>query len=690
MKHAFHTTLTPEPLLNVPHSFEFERAAQDFYERCFMPLLYHELWESIIDDAKPLISNELFNRDGDIIIQIRRYEPQETQPTHHSEKVIPTTLIFGSYSFDIDFSFTRIFPKLGLGDIVLINIKLPSQQKSFFAIIVHTFDRWPENVEVSSSDKIVKVQSDIVLYTSKKCSDAITKICNPSPREISVTKLSNLTSCRRQISAVFNLPKFEKQTSMLMPDDTDPYFQHINIRNNEHINGDFNENQRDVIRYAIQMFNENNSSHMHLVHGPPGTGKSKTIAGVVITLIPLLKKDQKILLCAPSNNACDELFKRVLDELDPDDKEDKLVRVGREAPLDYNVCEYFLESLTMKRLVQMMRNDEPRINQRVDSIKEGILQSAKVIVSTLNYSANNTLVHMKMRKNVEFIIIDEACQSLEPDCLLPFYFGCSKIILVGDPKQLPPCVLSPAGQRHNLSQSLYTRLYDLISNENVTMLTKQYRMHDEISRFPNEHFYNGNLETDESVMNYWPDYPMEPYYLYNLTYTRHTCPPNGGSSNNKEERIFIKKFCIKLLERLANRQPYVKDVEEFIEIEKRIVVITPYKSQMTKFRERSLEFPRHIEVLTVDSAQGKEKDIVLISCVRSGNSNYGETIGFLSDEHRLNVMLTRARRALYIFGNLTWIAEGSPHWEALVDDATRRQVITTIQNNSQEIALPLP
>jgi senataxin len=208
-------------------------------------------------------------------------------------------------------------------------------------------------------------------------------------------------------------------------------------------------------------------------------------------------------------------------------------------------------------------------------------------------------------------------------------------------------------------------------------------MHEEICQFPSDNFYNNELITDDSVMMYDPNYPLEPYYLYNLIYTKHTCPPNGGSSENKGERIFIKNFCIKLLEYLLGRQ-YVKNNNEFIEMEKRIVIITPYKRQMTKFRERSLEFPRHIEVMTVDSAQGKEKDIVLISCVRSG-----ETIGFLSDQHRLNVMLTRARRALYIFGNLTMLAEQNLHWNALIENAENRQVIDTVRSANEEINLPI-
>ncbi|UJR12657.1 hypothetical protein I4U23_016831 [Adineta vaga] len=682
-------TVTPEPLLTVPLIFDSLQSGLDFdvekgqerYEKCFVPLLYHELWENIKKDVKSLLSSELFNRDGDINIQIIKYES-----TYSSETCIKTTLIFGSYSFETDLSFTRVFPKLGLGDIVLINIKNFGQKQSFFAVIVHVFDQWPENMNTILDKQIINIKSDIVLYVSKKCSNAITKKCNNSQLEVSVLKLSNITSIRRQISAICNLEKFTEQENLLMPTDMDPFFQYDNIPNDlPNIIGDFNDNQINVIKYAIHMFREEKHSHLHLVHGPPGTGKSKTIAGIVIALMPLLKRNKKILLCAPSNNACDELFKRIFNELKLNDRKGKLVRVGREAPLDHDVCEYFLESLIMQQLVRMTQNREAISYQTTDSIKEDILKKAKVIVSTLNYSANNTLLSMKKQQNVEFIIIDEACQSLEADCLLPFYFGCSKIILVGDPKQLPPCVLSPVGQKYNLSQSLYKRLYDLIPSENISMLTKQYRMHKEICHFPNTHFYESQLETDESVMNYWPDYRLEPYYLYDLTYTRHTCPPNGGSSSNKEERNFIKNFCVKLLEHLVDRQPYDESDQEFIEMEKRIVVITPYKAQMNKFRNSKLKFPRHIEVLTVDSAQGKEQDIVLISCVRSG-----ETIGFLSDEHRLNVMLTRAKRALYIFGNLTWLAEQNSHWDALVDDATNRQVITTVRNDSQEITLPFP
>ncbi|CAF1230519.1 unnamed protein product [Adineta steineri] len=313
---ALHHSLTPEPLLTVPSIFGDPQAESDFdvehaqerYEQCFIPLLYHELWENIKHDAKSVVSNNFSNADNNITIEIKKNEPQVAQPTHPSVSPIPTTLIFGSYSFDIDLSFTRTFPKLGLGDIILISINPQGQIQRSFAVVVHVSDRWPANmdtipittdlVEGMKNKNTIKVKSKIVFYTSKKCSDVIAKHCTSvRSNTIPVTKLGNFTSSRRHISAVYNLRTFSKQRT--------------------------------------------------------------------------------------------------------------LVRVGREAPLDHDVCEHFLESQTMQQLVRMMKNREPIIETTVGSVKEGILTKAKVIISTLNYSANSTLLLMKHRKDVDFVIIDE-------------------------------------------------------------------------------------------------------------------------------------------------------------------------------------------------------------------------------------------------------------------------------------------
>jgi hypothetical protein len=254
--------------------------AQQLYENCFVPLLYHELWENIKHDIKSMpIANNFLNIDGDIEIQITEYIRQSTNAPHPTELRVPTTLIHGTYRFQIDLSFTRTFPKLGLCDIVLINIGLQHNRHSFFAIVVHMGDDWPmdpgEITDRSSTDcndkkHIINVNANVVLYTSNKCSEAIKTHCRRLGRQsIPVVKLSNITSSRRHISAIYNLHKFLKQKSLLKPLDIDPYFLDDLIPDVPALPlGNFNDAQTRVIMLAERIFNGND--RLHLVHGPPG------------------------------------------------------------------------------------------------------------------------------------------------------------------------------------------------------------------------------------------------------------------------------------------------------------------------------------------------------------------------------------------------------------------------------------
>jgi hypothetical protein len=266
---------------NSEREFDVE-AAQNLYERCFIPLLYHELWENIKHDIKSMRTfKDLFSTHSDIEIQITGYEPLVTQPTHPSELSIPTTLIFGSYSFQIDLSFTRTIPKLGLCDIVLININPQHGYPSFFAIVVHIDDDYPSDIvcvadtkftDCNDNKHIIEVKSKVVLYASKVCSDMMQEHCRRSGQQtISVIKLTNITSSRRHISAIYNLRKFSKQKSLLMPVDTDPYFRYEDIPNMAAVVlGKFNDDQMRVIAYAEHIFCNKKYDRLHLVHGPPG------------------------------------------------------------------------------------------------------------------------------------------------------------------------------------------------------------------------------------------------------------------------------------------------------------------------------------------------------------------------------------------------------------------------------------
>jgi senataxin len=301
--------------------------------------------------------------------------------------------------------------------------------------------------------------------------------------------------------------------------------------------------------------------------------------------------------------------------------------------------------------------------------------------------------------------------------------------LVGDPLQLPPCVLSDAGKKYGLSQSLYARLYSLFEchpNGPISMLDTQYRMHPDICRFPSDCFYSNRLITDGSVARRMRHFTLQPLYLYNITTSQHTYD-DASSSLNKDEAKLIQIFCQKLIAHLAEQPtPVSSDSEDSeedndddttdassttnssnsahntssntdheetneiqhlqplptndlrsIKIQQRIAVITPYKAQVRLLRSY---LPPYIEIMTVDGSQGKEKDIVILSCVRSGGS-----IGFLDDMNRVNVMLTRSKNALYVFGNLTQLAGQYKTWQAFVDHARANQIICNVNSISVEL-----
>jgi len=310
---------------------------------------------------------------------------------------------------------------------------------------------------------------------------------------------------------------------------------------------------------------------------------------------------------------------------------------------------------------------------------------------------------------------------LEADSLLALRFKCNKLILVGDPLQLPPCVLSDAGKNYGLSRSLYERLYSIFDhypNGPISMLDTQYRMHPKICQFPSEYFYSNRLLTDDSVARRLRHFTLKPLYLYNITSSPHRYD-DATSSLNEGEARFIQAFCQKLIAHLAQQStPVSSDSEDdegdddddessttsssnsthhtdddsdyeqmeemrrlqplpvndprSIEVQQRIAVITPYKAQVRLLRSC---LPPYIEIMTVDSSQGKEKDIVILSCVRSGGN-----IGFLDDMNRLNVMITRSKNALYVFGNLTQLASQHESWQAFVQHARVNRIIYDVKS----------
>lgn len=277
------------------------------------------------------------------------------------------------------------------------------------------------------------------------------------------------------------------------------------------------------------------------------------------------------------------------------------------------------------------------------------------------------------------LFIFKACQSLEADCLNAFRFGCTKIMLVGDPKQLPPTVMSKAGRTGRLDKSLYDRLYKILSASPlspVSMLKVQYRMARDVCQFPSKCFYKNELITPEFVDKRSCTFPLQRFYLYNLAKSTEI-KDRDGSKRNEEEALFVKKLCHLLIDYLQQyRMRNNCSLNLKSEISKSIAILTPYKDQVRCFQ--NLDLPPGIEVMTVDGAQGKEKDIIIYSCVRNNDKH----IGFLNSSRRLNVALTRAREAVYVIGNLKQFASQPENtfWAEMIEDAQ-----TNGRNNIEDV-----
>lgn len=259
------------------------------------------------------------------------------------------------------------------------------------------------------------------------------------------------------------------------------------------------------------------------------------------------------------------------------------------------------------------------------------------------------------------------------DCFIPLRFNSSKLILVGDPRQLPPTVKSDVARKYGLNQSLYDRLYaTLKGSSSITTLMVQYRMHREICSFPNRLFYEGVLRTDSSIDKRMQNFGLKPLYYYNRNGFGET-RNNYGGIQNEEEAICVVHLCCQLIKHLELCR---KKGDCRSDVQKRILIISPYRSQVHLIKQLLEEEDLfNVDVITVDGVQGQENDFVIFSCVRSGNN-----IGFLKDERRLNVALTRAKQALYIIGNLRKISERNRLWKQLVMDAERRNIIFNVQN----------
>ena len=396
-----------------------------------------------------------------------------------------------------------------------------------------------------------------------------------------------------------------------------------------------------------------------VVHGPPGTGKTTTL---VEAIYETLRRENQVLVCAQSNMAVDWISEKLVD------RGINVLRIGNPTKVNDKMLSFTYERRfeshpdypqlwAIRKAIRQLRANRKRgdnsFHQKMERLKEREIElelrirnklfgEARVIASTLVGSANRLLDGMKFGT----LFIDEAAQALEAACWIPIRRA-TRVILAGDHCQLPPTIKSIAAMKGGLDKTLMQRIVEC-KPEAVTLLKMQYRMNEDIMRFSSDWFYNGQVEAAPMV-KYRGILDLDKAIEWKDTsgnaYHEEFVGDNFRRINKEEAQLTL----------LSLAEYFVRIGRQRI-IDERIDVgiISPYRAQVQYLRHLIKKtdfykpFRKIISVNTVDGFQGQERDIIVISMVRSNEEGQ---IGFLRDLRRMNVAITRARMKLIILGD---------------------------------------
>lgn len=590
-----------------------------------------------------------------------------------------------------------------------------------------------------------------VAYRLSSRNNQLMSLLNPGA-DFHAIKITNMTTIEREYAALESLQYYDLLDEVLEAKASPLLNYGDEAINQVMTNYLLNPGQAKAI------MNAKDNDGFILIQGPPGTGKTKTIVAMVGSLltghignkpsvaVPVARPGapanqqapmKKLLVCAPSNAAVDELVLRLkqgvktmsgahhkinvlrlgrsdainaqvkdvtLDELVKASMEaeankngpgstdrDKLHQEAGEIKTQLNDLRPRLESARasddralindLQRQFDVLKRRQGQIGAKIDadkdsgntyareseikrrSVQQKILDGAQVLCATLSGSGHEMFKNL----NVEFetVIIDEAAQCVELSALIPLKYGCTKCILVGDPKQLPPTVLSQSAARFGYDQSLFVRM-QRNHPQNVHLLDTQYRMHPEISAFPSAEFYEGKLYDGDDMgrlrLQPWHQSKLlGPYQFFDVEGVQEKGRKGQSLVNTRELEV-----AMQLYHRFSQDYPNV-------DLKGKVGIITPYKAQLFALRERFANrwgeaIFDQIEFNTTDAFQGRECEIIIFSCVRASPTG---GIGFMTDIRRMNVGLTRAKSSLWILGDSRALRQGE-FWNKLIQDARAR------------------
>ncbi|MCA5004843.1 AAA domain-containing protein [Sphingobacterium bovistauri] len=439
-----------------------------------------------------------------------------------------------------------------------------------------------------------------------------------------------------------------------------------------------NESQNQAITNMLSQ------DRLTILHGPPGTGKTTTLIHGVKALVKERKK--QILVVAPSNTAIDLLTER-LDAIgvhvvrmgNPVRVSDHLLNLTLDAKMNNHTANKEVKNLDKQaRAYQDMAHkykrsfgraereqrkalfdEAKKIRKEIDKIQdyvmEDVLDKAEVITATLVGSNHFSIRNRKY----EIVIIDEAAQALEPACWLPILKG-EKVILAGDHLQLPPTVKSSKDSSKGLYVTLFEKLL-VVYPQFVSVLNVQYRMNKFIMQYPSHSLYNDGLIASEKVAQWTINNDTKPILFIDTAGAGYDENIEDDAISNVEEAHFL----------LNHLQESIQSFEQISNggILPSIGVITPYRKQSILLKEligadeMIANYGGKVQVHTIDSFQGQEKDLIYISLVRS---NSQQNIGFLADIRRMNVAMTRARKKLIVIGDSSTIGQ-HPFYKGFID-----------------------
>ncbi|XP_043307701.1 DNA-binding protein SMUBP-2 isoform X1 [Cervus canadensis] len=411
--------------------------------------------------------------------------------------------------------------------------------------------------------------------------------------------------------------------------------------------------QQEAVLFALSQ------KELAIIHGPPGTGKTTTVVEIILQAV---KRGSKVLCCAPSNIAVDNLVERLAQ------RKQRILRLGHPARLLDSIQQHSLDAVLARsdgaRIVADIRRDidqawvknrktqdkreksnfrdeikllRKELKDREEAAMLESLAAASVVLATNTGASADGPLKLLPDGHFDVVVIDECAQALEASCWIPL-LKARKCILAGDHKQLPPTIVSHKAALAGLSLSLMERLAEQHGAGAVRMLTVQYRMHQAIARWASEALYHGQLTAHPSVAGHLlRDLPgvaaTEETGLPLLLVDTAGCGLLELEEEDEQSKGNPGEVRLVSLHVQALVDAGVRAAD--------IAVITPYNLQVDLLRQSLAHRHPELEIRSVDGFQGREKEAVILSFVRSNRK--GE-VGFLAEDRRINVAVTRARR----------------------------------------------